>query len=315
MYRAQCVIVNNLIKRTKMEYFSNKIIAAPNQQALFSVTHRLLGLVQVVHFPNDRSHDDLANDFAIFFSNKILNLRLTMQNMQRADSNSIDDVSDLTADTCLSNFGRVCPVTVVNAIRSMKKSSCELDPIPTDLVYENLDKLLVVIVSIINQSILNNTVPDNMKLAIVKPILKKPNLSLEIGNYRPVSNLPFISKVLEKVISIQLVRYLTVNGLHEPLQSGFTTGCSTETALLRVTSDLLNALDGHSMGILVLLDLSSAFDTLDHGIMLQRFEGYYHILGDALEWLRSYISDRLQYVKVGISTSECFPLKFGVPQI
>ena len=154
---------------------------------------------------------------------------------------------------------------------------------------------------------------------MIKPLIKKPNLDISLlSNYRPISNLPFLSKILEKVVAKQLDDYLFENNLLEDFQSGFRTNHSTETALLRVTNDLLIASDKGLLSVLVLLDLSAAFDTVDHNILLRRLENDVGIKNSALNWFRSYLSDRLQFVHVIGQTlsrfSERERVSCGVPQ-
>ena len=143
---------------------------------------------------------------------------------------------------------------------------------------------------LLNSSIDTATVPDLFKHAIVRPLLKKPSLGKNIlKNYRPVSNLPFISKVLENVIAAQLDRHIDTNGLADPLQSAYQRLHSTETALVKVHSDISRAMDNGDIVILVMLDLSDAFDTLEHLIMLNRLQRMYGIEGQALQWIESYL--------------------------
>ena len=122
--------------------------------------------------------------------------------------------------------------------------------------------------NIVNLSLMTYVVPPSFKSAVVKPPLKKPHLDPgSLNNYQPVSELPFFSKVLEKVVSQQLSGYLLNNNLLEPFQSASRTCHSTETALTKVVNDILLTLDSNSTSLLLLLNLSAAFDTIDHGIL------------------------------------------------
>lgn len=164
-------------------------------------------------------------------------------------------------------------------------------------------------------SVSTGYVPQSFKLAVIKPLLKKPTLdSGTLANYRPISNLPFISKILEKAIANQLCDFLHNNSLFEDFQSGFRVHHSTETALVRVSNDLLTASDRGLLSILVLLDLSAAFDTIDHHILLQRLEHLVGITGSALSWFKSYLSDRSQFVNVHDVPSMHTKVSHGVPQ-
>ena len=151
--------------------------------------------------------------------------------------------------------------------------NCMLDPIPTWLIKESRSELLPVMTNIINSPHRSNQVPTSMKSAIVTPLLKKSTLDPDIlKNYRPVSNLSYISKLLERVVAGRLTDYMAENNLHEHLQSAYKPGHSTETALVKVQNDILTSIDQHGVVLLVILDLSAAFDTIDHDILFSRME-------------------------------------------
>lgn len=137
-----------------------------------------------------------------------------------------------------------------------------------------------------------------MKTASLIPILKKPGADPNnFDNLRPISNLPFISKILEKVVAAQLHLHLNDHNLYEQFQSGFRPNHSTETALLRITNDLLMAADSGLLSILILLDLSAAFDTISHNILLNRLASI-GISHTPLAWFTSYLSDRTQFIQL-----------------
>ncbi len=127
-------------------------------------------------------------------------------------------------------------------------------------------------------------------------------------------NLPFQSKILEKVVSLQLCSFLEKNAIWEDFQSGFRPYHSIKTALIRVTNDLLLSSDRGCISLLVLLDLSTAFDTIDHNILLNRLENYVGIKGSALAWFKSYLTDRHQFVAVNEEISYQSQVQYGVPQ-
>ena len=148
--------------------------------------------------------------------------------------------------------------------------------------------------SIINDSLRSGVFPSIYKSAIVTPLLKKP--SLDPNNYQPVSNLSFISKILEKVVAPQLMSHLNRHNLFSSFQSAYRPSHSTETALLKVVNDLLLAMDEGKLSVLVLLDLSAAFDTIDHDILLHRLQHVFGIQGTVLSWFRSYLTKIFQIV-------------------
>uniref|UniRef100_A0A4W3JD78 Reverse transcriptase domain-containing protein n=1 Tax=Callorhinchus milii TaxID=7868 RepID=A0A4W3JD78_CALMI len=148
--------------------------------------------------------------------------------------------------------------------------------------------------------------------ATITPTLKKPSLDAsQLSSYRPISNLPFLSKVLERVVASQLRSFLSNHSLFEPLQSGFCAAHSTETALVKVTNDL-TICDQGSLCLLVLLDLSAAFDTVDHAILLHRLSSHLNLQGPVLEWFRSY--HRLHFVSTNVFSSGPRTVSCGVPQ-
>ena len=152
-------------------------------------------------------------------------------------------------------------------------------------------------------------------MAVITPILKKPSLCVNrLKNFRPISNLPFLGKVIEKVVAAQLSSHLSLHGIHDPMQSAYRSGHSTETALLRIQDDINRGLDAGVGSLLVLLDLSAAFDTIDHTILLERLEAVAGIRGAALAWLRSYLHDRTQSVIINGVRSTTVDLSTGVPQ-
>ncbi len=178
-----------------------------------------------------------------------------------------------------------------------------------------LDCLLPVITQIINTSMEAGAVPDAFKTAVVKPHLKKPSLdSSAMKNYRPVSNLPFLSKILEKGVKSRLNEHLTSHGLVDKFQSAYRPRHSTETALTRVVNDLRCAVDQGDLSLLVLLDLSAAFDTIDHSVLIERLYRDYGVDKQVLAWFTSYLEGRCQSVVVRSSRSNEVGLTCGVPQ-
>ena len=175
--------------------------------------------------------------------------------------------------------------------------------------------LLPVITKITNISLETATVPNNLKCAALDPRLKKDSLSTdEFSSFRPISNLKFVSKCIEKVVATQLDQHITSNNLDEPMQSAFKKHHSTETALIKVQNDILQAIDNQNSVILLLLDISAAFDTIDHEILLSRLSSRYGITGKAHKWFESYLNERTFTVHVSGGQSTKRTLRSGVPQ-
>ncbi|KAK5918591.1 hypothetical protein CgunFtcFv8_003341 [Champsocephalus gunnari] len=185
---------------------------------------------------------------------------------------------------------------------------------PTVLVKATLHTVLPTIVDI-NSSLLTGIYPTSFKTASVTPILKKPGLDpTDLNNYRPISNLPFLSKILERAVADQLHHHMSNHELYEPFQSAYRTHHSTETALIKITNDLLIAADSGSITTLILLDLSAAFDTISHNILLTRLSELLGLTDSVLSLFHSYLSDRTQFVTHAACSSPCASVNHGVPQ-
>ena len=159
--------------------------------------------------------------------------------------------------------------------------------------------------------------PSQIKKAVVKPTLKKENADVNsLSNYRPVSNLSAISKLLERIVLNQLNDHLDTNNLHCPVQFGYHPQHSCETLLVRTTDDINKEIQVGNIVAVVLLDLSAAFDTIDHEILLEKLFKHYGVTGKALQWLRSYLESRYFCVKISDTISSLLELEllFGVPQ-
>lgn len=164
-----------------------------------------------------------------------------------------------------------------------RPTTCLLDPMPTPLVKASLPGLCPLLTRIINTSLQTGVVPCPLKTAAITPILKKPG-GANLKNYHPISNLPFISKLLERTVALQLQEHLSTCCLWEEFQSGFRAKHSTETAIVNVVNDLLIAADSGQFSILLLLNLTAAFDMVCHNTLLTRLETLLGITGTALFW-------------------------------
>jgi len=215
----------------------------------------------------------------------------------------------------MSTFQPCTQSDVRHIIMSSPAKSCLLDPVPTFIVRETVDVLLSFITSMVNASLSQGSLPVSQKHAIMIPLLKKPGLdATDMANFRPVSNLTFMSKVIERAVARQLNGHLSAEDLLPRNQSAYRKQHSTETALIRVLSDALAAADRQRVTLLGLLDLSAAFDCVDHTLLLQRLEHQHGLTGVVLQWLTSFVTDRTQQVAYDGQLSSVQPLRFGVPQ-
>ena len=215
----------------------------------------------------------------------------------------------------LADFYPATENEIKKLIKESPSKSCSSDPIPTWLIKKCIDYLVPIITVVINLSLSSGNMPSNLKKAILIPLIKKACLDPEIFNhFRPISNLTYLSKLIEKVVATRLFDHMTTNGLHECLQSSYKKYHSTETALTCIHDDILRAVDEQQCVILLLLDLSAAFDTIDHDMLLSRLRKYIGLRDTALNWFRSYLSQRQQSVLINGVKSKTVPLSCGVPQ-
>ena len=201
------------------------------------------------------------------------------------------------------------------AILSSSNATCQLDFIPTTVLKACIETLLPPITTLINLCLTESTFPSCFKTAKIQPLLKKHSLPKDdLSSYRPISNLNFLSKILERIIHNRLLNHLATFPSLSPFQSAYRKFHSVETALLRIQNDLLLAMERRQVTALVLLDLSAAFDTIDHHILLTRLSSTFGITGPALDLLTSYLKDRNHFVQIDSHSSDTAPLTSGVPQ-
>ena len=263
--------------------------------------------------PRSEDPKDLADKFATFFENKIITLH---DRIDHSNHSSISvEIPDHYCTTLFTKFQNVTPDEVLKMIKQAPITSCKLDPLPFSLFKDCISELLPILTNIINLSLSSGSFPDHLKEACVRPLLKKPSLDPEnLANYRPISNLRFTSKLIERAAMSQLQTYLCENDLHAKMQSAYRPYHSTETALLRVQNDILLALDQRKEAVLVLLDFTAAFDTIDHTHLCHRLSSRFGIRDTALKWFSSYLNNRKQYVLIDTVKSDCHHLWCGVPQ-
>ena len=312
LYKKARNAVSRIVDRAKTMYYNNKIKSATSSKELFKVTNHIMARTKTTKFPTMYQVTELPNLFCKFFEDKVVSLRRDLDSLTA--TNATFQTQPFTASS-FSNFQPVSEETVRKTIAGSSPKTCDLDSIPTPLLIECLDIILPSLTSLINSSLATGIFPETFKTALVTPLLKKPSLDQnDFKNYRPVSNLSFVSKILEKIVLAQLSSYLSSNNLLSDFQSAYRPGHSCETALLKVVNDLLLSIDKRNVALVTFLDLSAAFDTIDHSILLQRLKHDFGIDGSVLRWFSSYLSDRSQYVVANNHTSAVCHISFGVPQ-
>ena len=250
-----------------------------------------------------------ADQFCTYFVNKIKTLR---SKLPLIDLNPLT-LPDKSPPIFLS-FKLVSVDEIKQLILSSPKSTCLLDPVPSNLLPHCIDSIAPIITRIVNLSLSSGVFSKQLKSALVKPLLKKSNLNPnDLKNYRPISNLFFLSKLIECVVAACLSSHLLSHNLMSKLQSAYRKFHSSETALLYVQNDILASLDAGYSTALLLLDLSAAFDTIDHSILTHCLQHWFGISSTALK-LSSFLSDRFQTVITPASKSNPVLLEYGIPQ-
>jgi hypothetical protein len=192
------------------------------------------------------------------------------------------------------------------------KTSSGYDNISTHFLKQIKHAIVKPLTIIINQCFKTGIFPDKLKIAEVIPLFKKGDNTV-CNNYRPISLLPSISKVFEKAIFIQTYEYFLKNKLFIPSQYGFRTHHSTELAAIDLIENVIVDIENDNIPLSIFLDLSKAFDTLNHEILYNKLR-YYGFQNTELELFKSYLTNRYQYVKYDNSKSDLLPITTGVPQ-
>ena len=304
------------ITQARSTYLKNYLAeSAGNAKTLWHAAKEMLHTNKPQPVYDNNESQKLANSFTSFFSNKLSKIA---SNIVTHLSTIGVDVSGCTASRTAEkhqSFSPVFALEVCRLISSMKPKSSPLDFIPTSLLKSCAPILSPYIAKLANLSFSQGQFPTALKTAYVTPLLKKHNLNpMDPANYRPISNLSTIGKILERLALARLRPVILSNPNYSSYQSAYRPLHSTETAALKIMNDLLMNVDNSHATMLVSLDLSAAFDTVNHDKLLNRLADEYGFSGCILSWFESYIKDRTQVVKVGSFSGETTKCMSGVPQ-
>ena len=302
-YKQQCHLCNRMMTKAKSKYLADVIAEnSDNPRRLWNLINNILHRISPPALPEFTSVKSLCDHFSRYFVDKIKTIRSKFPNKVQ----NILQVQKPEIRSKMNVFERASEDESKKLILNSSSKSCDLDPILTSVLKNCLDIIITPITDIINISMETSTFPQNFKEAHVRPLLKKTSLPKnELKNHRPVSNLSFISKILEKIVAN--------NHLCNPLQSAYRKHHSTESALLKVHNDIIS-MDKGEVTALTLLDLSAAFDIIDHATLTDRLSDWYGISGQAQIWFSSYLQNRLQSVKIKDTLSDKVTLSYGVTQ-
>ena len=314
-YQSLVKDVQKLVKGSRNNYYEGKLIdCKDNKKEKFKLFRKMLGTEEEKQLPCHENELTLCNEFEQFFHNKIHNIRNKIMTTT-SPVTSLHNFQRPSVCVKFDTFASLDDDKVIEIFNDLPNKHCELDPASCELFKQCLPELLPYVKYTINLSLRKGTFPSAYKEALLKPKLKTQSLDNDIhNNYRPLSNLSFLSKALERCVLQQLVNHLEINNLFGDFQSAYRKFHSCETAITKITNDILLSLDKKECSFLLFLDLSSAFDTVDHDILLSNLKGKYGIEGIVLQWFESYLKGRKYKVKIGKSYSKGIFLYFGVPQ-
>ena len=318
LYNEKCIDKSIIIDKTRNRYYDEKLSAAKNdpKKTYRIINHLLDREFGLNKYPNNTDESSIAENFSSFFDEKVKSIYTEIEETNIENPANKPEFSPYNSDTQnFSIFKEVSVDELMDLAKSLPDKSCPLDVMPIKLFKECLPELIRVIHYIVNESLRSGQFPSSFKTAVVRPGLKKPNLDSDVlNNYRPISNLSYVSKLIEKVVHKQIVDHIESQGLFADFQSGYRKHHSCETAVLKIQNDLLMLMDKKDNTVLLLLDLSAAFDTINHSLLLKRLKYTYNITGSALAWIESYLKERKFMVLINDCKSPECSLEIGVPQ-
>jgi hypothetical protein len=317
--RSYCEV---LVKSKRCHYYKTSISACNgNQKALFGLIKQLLGTdgsdeafpVLIDNESNILSDTDIATGFNTFFVEKIDKIRNDLPRLSSTTTMVHKPVA-----TCSSTLSEFDPCTKGEIKQYLMSSGCKtssvVDLFPTFLLSHCIDDLIVYLTHLVNLSLTTGSV-DGLKEACVRPVIKNNHCDPDkYQSYRPISNLSFVSKLIEKTVLTRLNTHMNSNKLLNNRQFGYKQNLSCESLLLKFVNDLFVNMENKRGVVVLMCDLSAAFDTVNHHKLLSILRDNLCVSGIALHWFESFLSGRCQRVVVKNSCSPLNRLAFGVPQ-
>ena len=316
-------IVSDGIQNAKHQYYFNTFVSHKNdmKKTWKTIDETLNRGNNKTNFPSEfivdhkliSDHKEIADNFNVFFAN--IGAKLSAGNNQ---SNCAQSYSDYLNNPTphrftLSTINESYILSIMNKLKN--KNSSGNDEISNKLLKAIGNELSKPLTIIINQCLLTGIFPDLLKIAKVKPLFKRGDTA-QLNNYRPISLLPTISKVFERVIYSQLYAYFNDNNLMSEQQYGFRAQHSTELASVKLVDHIIEQMDNRyetKTPVAIFCDLSKAFDCLNFDIFLSKLE-YYGVDGTPLALIKSYLNNRYQYVQFENCKSDLLEVKTGIPQ-
>ena len=312
-------ILKRLIRTAKIEYYNNKFSKFKNDmkntwatiKEIICKSNRKRKTPEYYIIENEKVTNEniIVQEFNKFFAN--VGPKQAQEIISPANKHFTDFLKNPLHNKF--QFDQVTHNTVSKIIDSLKpKTSTGYDGLSGKILKKIKVPLIEPLTFLINQSLNSGIFPDKLKIAKILPIYKKDN-EHSLNNYRPISLLPVISKIFEKVIFQQLHKFFKDNDVYFNHQYGFRESHSTEQAAMELIDRVILQLDNKNLPLTLFMDLSKAFDTINHDILLHKLN-YYGIHDKPFSLLKSYLTNRKQYVEINNTKSDNIDITTGVPQ-
>ena len=299
-----------LFIQKKTKFYDENVNCKKDLKKKFKNLSDLLGENEAPVLPTTHGNDYmLACAFGAFFKKKVQCIRDSIPTVEPDQY-----ISKSTAAPMLE-FCEISRDVLEKSLAGLSNSTCSLDPLPTIKLKETKNCWIEFFLLMINKSFKTGVYPDTYKVSIIKPLLKSSSLNPELlKSYRPLANIYSLSKIMEREATNQLIAHVTMNNLLDPYQSAYRQHYSTETCLLNTCDYIVGELDKKKVVIVLGVDLSAAFDTLDYEIMEKILKNRFRLEGKCLSWILSYLSNRTTCVEIIGEKSPKEDVHFGVPQ-
>ena len=294
-YIEQKEVCIKMAMEKQKEYYTKRIADAGKcQKTLFKIANELLDKTSERVLPTHSDSKQLADDFNDFYIKKVEKIR-------NAIPKSTTDLTFCTRPFHGQRLDMFEPTTDNEICEIIKqygvKTSVE-DPIPAVLLKSAKEVIIPMYTMLVNKSLSEGSM-ETVKSQVIDPLLKKSGLDIDVkNNYRPVNNLKFFSKLTERVVKKRLDMHMNIHDLNEPSQFGYKKNHNTETMMIGLFDEALRAFDENQATVIIFLDLSAAFDTINHEKLLQIMEYGLGISEVALKWFRSFLTGRTVRVNI-----------------
>lgn len=307
-------LVKQNVRRAKINYFRNTFDNLNHRNIWRSINFAISNRheeksneVKTLNINNKTISDskEICEHFNNFFVNigKDLASKIPISNKNYTEKMYKDSMTLIPTDK----------YEIMNVIDNLNtKKSCGFDNISINMIKKSKRNICNILELLINNSFQTGIIPDKTKIAKITPIFKNGNKE-HVTNYRPISVLPIISKIMEKIMNKRLLNFLQKSKFFYPNQYGFRKNSNSETAVVDITSDIQLQLDKKQNCGIISLDLCKAFDTVNHEILLKKMYDI-GIRGNSYNWFKNYLTNRYQFVSINNHSSSYKKIICGVPQ-